>query len=80
MEKLNEQKGYQTFLTACSVLALEYAGHSFLLQEPSTRIVTKATISITVNFFIPDTILIIHKNILFIQNTIFVPRIISYSF
>ena len=46
-----------------------------MLQELTTSAVTKVTRSITANFFIPDTILIIYKNKLFILKTIFVPKI-----
>jgi hypothetical protein len=54
---------------------LEYAGHSFWLHELTKSAITKATKSTTADLFIKNSILIIHKNKLFILNTIFVPKI-----
>jgi hypothetical protein len=68
------QKVNQTFLPACSVLAFEYAGHSFLLQELTTNTTTKAAISKKAIFFIPNTILIPYKNSLFILKTNFMQK------
>jgi len=73
--ELKKQKVNQTFLPACSVLVFEYAGHSFLLQELTTRVNTKKAKTKTANLFIRDTLLINHKNKLFILKTIFVPKI-----
>jgi hypothetical protein len=47
-------KQNQMFWPTCSELALEYAGQSFLLQELTTRTVTKATTNNIAIFFIEE--------------------------
>ena len=66
----------QATRSACSVSAWLYAGHAFLLHELIVTAVMKRTTSKKTIFLMPDNILIIYKNILFISKTNFMPEII----